>query len=245
MRTKNYYSVANSQTNGNYLNLVMDYFPENGYQVYRSFARHGKKMQLDDIKLYSYQMLRGLFYMHVHDIANRDLKPQNTLINRQTHHAVLCDLGSAKTLDPKEPNIAYICSRYYRAPELVFGSRFYTPVIDVWSFACVVAEMLIGRPLFPGQSPIDQLVEIIKVLGPPSLAELKAMNPQLKEYNFPAIQTTPLQQVLGQTEPVVLDFFQNCLKYSPAERFTCARALAHEFFDELRANGDEFELNLF
>ena len=76
MRTKNYYySVANSQTNGNYLNLVMDYFPENGYQVYRSFARHGKKMQLDDIKLYSYQMLRGLFYMHVHDIANRDLKP--------------------------------------------------------------------------------------------------------------------------------------------------------------------------
>ena len=90
---------------------------------------------------------------------------------------MLCDLGSAKVLDPKEPNIAYICSRYYRAPELVFGSRFYNTKIDVWSFACVVAEMMINRPLFPGQSPIDQLVEIIKVLGPPSLTELRAMNP--------------------------------------------------------------------
>lgn len=107
-------------------------------------------MPLSEVKLYTYQMFRGLAYMHIHNIANRDLKPQNTLINRETHHAVICDLGSAKVLDPKEPNIAYICSRYYRAPELVFGSRFYSPVIDVWSMACVIAEMMIGRPLFPG-----------------------------------------------------------------------------------------------
>ena len=193
VRTHNYYfSVANSQTNGNFLNLIMSYYPENGYQLYRSFAHHGRRMPLSDVKLYTYQMFRGLAYMHIHNIANRDLKPQNTLINRETKHAVLCDLGSAKVLDPKEPNIAYICSRYYRAPELVFGSRFYSPVIDVWSMACVIAEMMIGRPLFPGQSPIDQLVEIIKVLGPPTLADLKAMNPQLREYNFPSIIVTPL-----------------------------------------------------
>lgn len=59
----------------------------------------------------------------------------------------------------------------------MFGSRFYTTKIDIWSFACVLAEMMMGRPLFPGQSPIDQLVEIIKVLGPPTQHELKAMNP--------------------------------------------------------------------
>lgn len=76
VKTRNYYySTANNQTNGNYLNLIMEYYPENAYQVYRSFARHGKKMSLPDVKLYTYQFLRGLAYMHVFSIANRDLKP--------------------------------------------------------------------------------------------------------------------------------------------------------------------------
>eukprot|EP00702_Spironucleus_salmonicida_P001599 EST42890.1 Kinase, CMGC GSK [Spironucleus salmonicida] len=166
VKTVNYYfSTANSQQNGYYLNLIMQYYPENAYQVYRGFARNGKKLQLSDIKLYTYQFLRGLAWMHCFQVTNRDLKPQNTLIDRQSGRAVLCDLGSAKQLNPQEPNIAYICSRYYRAPELVFGSRFYSCVIDVWSFACVVAEMMIGRPLFPGQSPIDQLVRQSRFLA--------------------------------------------------------------------------------
>ena len=61
-----------------------------------------------------------------------------------------------------EPNIAYICSRYYRAPELIFGATDYTTAIDLWSVGCVMAELLLGQPLFPGESGVDQLVEIIK-----------------------------------------------------------------------------------
>lgn len=76
-----------------------------------------------------------------------------------------------------EPNISYICSRYYRAPELIFGATDYTTAIDVWSVGCVVAELLLGQPLFPGESGVDQLVEIIKVLGTPSREEIHAMNP--------------------------------------------------------------------
>ena len=64
--------------------------------------------------------------------------------------------------------MSYICSRYYRAPELIFGATDYTPAIDVWSTGCVVAELLLGQPLFPGESGVDQLVEIIKVLGTPT-----------------------------------------------------------------------------
>jgi len=70
---------------------------------------------------------------------------------------------SPKVLVRGEPNISYICSRYYRAPELIFGATDYTPAIDVWSVGCVVAELLLGQPLFPGESGVDQLVEIIKV----------------------------------------------------------------------------------
>ncbi|TNJ28269.1 Kinase, CMGC GSK [Giardia muris] len=230
-----YLSVAATQMNGDYLNILMDYYPENGYQLYKSYLRAGMKMPLFQVKLYTFQFLRGLAYMHTFNIANRDLKPQNTLVNRETGRAVLCDLGSAKKLNPSEPNIAYICSRYYRAPELIFGSRYYTPVIDIWSFGCVVAEMIIGKPIYVGSSPLDQIIEIIKVLGPPSLRELKEMNPTLREYVFPNIKTTPMAEVLGTRDGVVLDFFAEVFKYSPKERITAYEALAHEFYDELRA----------
>ena len=73
-------------------------------------------------------------------------------------YPVLCDFGSAKVLVKGEPNISYICSRYYRAPELIFGATDYTPAIDVWSVGCVIAELLLGQPLFPGESGVDQLV---------------------------------------------------------------------------------------
>jgi len=65
--------------------------------------------------------------------------------------------------------VAYICSRYYRAPELIFGATEYSNAIDVWSMGCVIAEMVLGDPLFPGESAVDQLVEIIKILGTPTL----------------------------------------------------------------------------
>ena len=67
-----------------------------------------------------------------------------------------------------EVNVSYICSRYYRAPELIFGATDYTPAIDVWSVGCVIAELLVGQPIFPGESGVDQIVEIIKVLGTPT-----------------------------------------------------------------------------
>lgn len=71
--------------------------------------------------------------------------------------------NSAKQLVRGEPNVSYICSRYYRAPELIFGATDYTANIDIWSAGCVLAELLLGQPIFPGDSGVDQLVEIIKV----------------------------------------------------------------------------------
>ncbi|KAL0649510.1 hypothetical protein Bca4012_092201 [Brassica carinata] len=89
-----------------------------------------------------------------------------------------------------EPNISYICSRYYRAPELIFGVTEYTTAIDIWSAGCVLAEFLLGQPLFPGESGVDQLVEIIKMeeLVHPFLDELRDPNTRLRNvvplFNF-------------------------------------------------------------
>nr|POF18346.1 shaggy-related protein kinase kappa [Quercus suber] len=113
------------------------------------------------------------------------------LVNPHTHQLKLCDFGSAKVLVKGEPNVSYICSRYYRAPELIFGATEYTTAIDIWSTGCVMAELLLGQPLFPGESGVDQLVEIIKVLGTPTREEIKCMNPNYTEFKFPQIKPHP------------------------------------------------------
>jgi len=137
-----------------------------------------QRMPLLYVKLYTYQICRSLAYIHgVVGVCHRDIKPQNLLVDPHTHQLKLCDFGSAKKLVKGEPNISYICSRYYRAPELIFGATEYTTAIDIWSLGCVLAEFLLALPLFPGESGVDQLVEIIKVLGTPTREEIKCMNP--------------------------------------------------------------------
>lgn len=120
-------------------------------------------MPMQLVKVYGFQMCRAIAYIHALGVCHRDIKPQNLLVDPASHVLKLCDFGSAKMLAPGESNIAYICSRYYRAPELIFGATEYTSAIDIWSVGCVLAELIIGRPLFAGESGVDQLVEIIKV----------------------------------------------------------------------------------
>jgi len=142
---------------------------------------------------------------------------------------------SAKQLVKGEPNIAYICSRYYRAPELIFGATDYSPAIDVWSFGCVFAEMLLGTPIFPGESNVDQLVEIIKVVGTPTREEIHAMNPNYTDFKFPQIKPHPWAKVFrNRAPPEAIDLVSKLLRYAPLKRLSPLEACAHPFFDELR-----------
>ncbi len=134
-----------------------------------------------------------------------------------------------------EPNVSYICSRYYRAPELIFGATDYTTAIDIWSAGCVFAELLLGQPLFPGDSGVDQLVEIIKVLGTPTREEIKAMNQNYTEFKFPIIQAHPWPKIFrSRTPPEALDLLAQMLRYVPDDRIDPLTACMHPFFDELR-----------
>jgi len=105
-----------------YLNLVQEYVPETVYRASRHYVKLKQPMPMLQIKLYMYQLLRSLAYIHSGGICHRDIKPQNLLLNPATGVLKLCDFGSAKILVQGEPNVSYICSRYYRAPELIFGS---------------------------------------------------------------------------------------------------------------------------
>ena len=221
-----------------FLNIVMDFVPETAYRVMRNYNRMREPVPPLLLKLYSYQTLRGLAYIHACGITHRDIKPQNILIDPSTQVLKLCDFGSAKRLIRGEPSVSYICSRYYRAPELIFGSTEYTSAIDVWSAACVVAELMLGQPLFPGKSAVDQLVEIIKVLGTPSREQILRMNPNYTEHKFPQVKATDFSRVFRRgTPPDAIDFVRSLLTYDPNVRPTPLEALLHPFFDELREQG--------
>jgi len=218
-----------------YLNLVLEFVPETVYSVARQWQKSKQHLPLIQVKLYVYQLSRALAQIHALGICHRDIKPQNLLLDPNTHVVKLCDFGSAKILVPNEPNISYICSRYYRAPELIFGATDYTNAIDVWSEGCVGAELLLGAPLFPGDSGVDQLVEIIKVLGTPSKEEICAMNPNYTDFKFPQIKAHPWSKVFRhRTPPEALDLIPRMLAYAPSERVHPLEACAHPFFDELR-----------
>ena len=175
--------------------------------------------------------------MHSMDICHRDIKPQNLLIDSTTQKLVICDMGSAKQLVRGEPNVAYICSRYYRAPELIFGCTGYTTAIDIWSVGCVIAEFVRGRPLFAGESGIDQLVEIFRLLGTPSKAQLRDMNPYFEGYKFPHVKVKTWEQTFEGFDVEIVEFLKEIIVYSPQIRPTAMQVLTHTFFDDLKVQG--------
>ncbi|KAH7429600.1 hypothetical protein KP509_09G058100 [Ceratopteris richardii] len=219
-----------------FLNLVLEYVPETVYRVAKHYNRVNQRVPLLLVKLYTYQICRALAYIHgAVGVCHRDIKPQNLLVNPQTHQLKLCDFGSAKILIKGETNISYICSRYYRAPELIFGAVEYTTAIDIWSMGCVMAELMLGQPIFPGESGVDQLVEIIKVLGTPTREEIKCMNPNYTDFKFPQIKAHPWHKIFHKRmPPEAVDLVSRLLQYSPNLRFTALEACIHPFFDELR-----------
>ncbi|KAJ1916546.1 glycogen synthase kinase 3 [Mycoemilia scoparia] len=218
-----------------YLNLVLEYIPETIYRVTRHFNKAKRIVPEIYVKLYMYQLLRSLNCIHIMGICHRDIKPQNLLVDQSTGVLKLCDFGSAKELIAGEPNVSYICSRYYRAPELIFGATNYTGRIDIWSAGCVMAELILGLPLFPGESGIDQLVEIIKILGTPTREQIRTMNPSYMDHRFPQIKPHPFSEIFrNRVSSQGIDLLYRLLDYTPSNRLRALEAMCHGFFDELR-----------
>lgn len=223
-----------------YLNLVMDFVPETVYRIVRNHTKAKKLLPIEYVRVYMWQLFRSIDYIHKRGICHRDIKPQNLLLDPQKHIVKLCDFGSAKKLVQGQPNVAYICSRFYRAPELIFGATDYTNAIDIWSLGCVFAEMLIGFSLFAGENSVDQLVEIIKILGTPTREEILAMNPFYNEFKFPQVKPHPWNRVFRKKAPEeAIDLISKMLTYRPKERISPLEALAHPFFDPLKIPGAE------
>jgi mitogen-activated protein kinase 15 len=130
-----------------------------------------------------YQVLKCLKYMHSANLLHRDLKPSNLLLNSECHVKV-ADFGLARSLDCKDPDQSplltdYVATRWYRAPEILLGSNKYTKGVDMWSLGCILAELLLGKPIYPGTSTLNQLDRVMEITGRPTPDDIESINSPL------------------------------------------------------------------
>lgn len=222
-----------------YQNLVMECLPLNLQNEIKYYRQSKYTIPYPHMKAYTFQLTRAMLYLHGFHISHRDIKPSNILVDPLTVQLKICDFGSAKQLEPTQPSVSYICSRYYRAPELIVGCTVYTTKIDIWGLGCVIAEMFLGKPIFQGQLSELQLKEISKLLGPPQKTFFFKSNPHYRGnmYSnklFGCTVKERFEQIFSNSPPDVIDLLLKVLVYDPEFRADAKEVLVHPFFDELK-----------
>jgi len=188
------------------------------------------------VKSYVYQLTRSLFYCHSRRMIHRDLKPQNLLIDRNGM-LKLADFGLARAFGvPIRQYTHEVVTLWYRAPEILLGSTktMYSTPVDIWSVGCIFAEMATRKPLFPGDSEIDELHKIFRILGAPNDSIWNGVT-KLPNWNemFPHFVKCDWKKVVPQLDEKGVDLLNQMLLYDPAKRITAKKALTHPYFDDL------------
>lgn len=242
-----YYFTHEGHPAQQFLHVVTDIAPMDLTHYMETFG----PPNLNLVLIISYQIFRGLSYIHSINICHRDIKPSNVLIDNQTGRIQICDFGSAKPISPHEVSISYIATRIYRAPELLYRSTIYGPEIDVWGAGCVIGEMINGgKPLFRGDSNDEMIKCIASYLGSPTKTDLIEMKGSTTN-TCGDIKPIPIEKWFPNSINIsdkLLDLLKMIFVYSPKRRLTANQCLKHAYFDEIRnsvvqlPNGDAFVL---
>ncbi|KAI9218296.1 cyclin-dependent kinase 20-like protein [Blastocladiella britannica] len=237
-------------THGSCYTLCFEYVPMDLSSILKSAAaaaagngtagNNGSRIPPLHTKTWLHMLLQGVEHMHTLGIVHRDLKPANLLI-AATGMLKIADFGQARllpTLEHDGPEAAaaplshQVATRWYRAPELLYGARHYSNAVDLWAIGCIFAELLNGLPLFPGQNDIDQLYVVLSTLGTPTDEEWpdRTSLPDYHKIHFPDFAKKPFEELVPHVSPTTLDLLRRFLAYHGPARISAMAAIQHAYF---------------
>ncbi len=204
--------------------FVFEFMDGNLLELMKYQGHHFTSSEICGILL---QTLQGLAFMHKHGFFHRDIKPENMLMKGNV--CKVADFGLAREIRSCPPYTDYVSTRWYRAPEVLLRSTSYSSPIDMWAIGCIMAELFILRPLFPGSSEADQLHKICSLLGSPTpLIWLEGIKLATQmRFNFPQYTATPLSQIVPNASPCAITLLQDLLVFDPQRRPTAVQALQY------------------
>ena len=224
------YNVVHSEKK---LTLVFEFADQD---LKKALDDRGKGFDGPTTRSYLFQLLRGIAYCHQHRVLHRDLKPQNLLINRDGVLKI-ADFGLARSFGiPVRSYTHEVVTLWYRAPDVLMGSRKYSTQVDIWSIGCILAEMITSHPLFPGSNDQDQLHRIFKATGTPNPQDWPSVV-ELPEYktDFYQYPAQPWQTLVPGIDGPGIDLISKLVKQDPNQRISAKAALEHPFFQDIIA----------
>jgi serine/threonine protein kinase len=189
----------------------------------------------EQVKSFLYQCCEGLAFCHSRGVMHRDLKPQNLLVTGNGH-LKLADFGLARAFCPPiRPLTHEVVTLWYRPPEILLGSQTYAPPVDVWAIGTIFVEMVTKRPLFPGDSEIDQLFKIFRQLGTPNSSVWPGVE-NLPDWNpaFPMWKKVSYaSNITNHLDRAGLELLESFLAYNPKSRISAKDSIKHPYFENL------------
>uniref|UniRef100_A0A8D0AV38 cyclin-dependent kinase n=1 Tax=Sander lucioperca TaxID=283035 RepID=A0A8D0AV38_SANLU len=217
------------------LTLVFEYLDSDLKQY---LDNCGNLMSMHNVKIFMFQLLRGLSYCHTRKILHRDLKPQNLLIN-ETGELKLADFGLARAKSvPTKTYSNEVVTLWYRPPDVLLGSTEYSTPIDMWGVGCILNEMATGHPMFPGATVKEELHLIFRLLGTPTEETWSGIssNEEFRSYLFPQYRPQTLINHVPRLDTEGIDLLSALLLYDTRSRISAEAALQHPYFLSLGNN---------